>query len=252
MDTQESHGEIMQSQSSSPSIFEIIPRVVSAPSEAFAAINEKPRILIPLLILIIIVALASVLPVEQQSQLQYQIMSQSSKMPDNVIEQMREQANNVTMAGRISSAVGGAIMVVLFSVLGALVIWFMGSFIMGGQSTFKRIWSVGLLASIIGGVGMLAKSIGIVLTNNGYFSLGPAAFFPNMDATSIFFIVLMMLELVTLWSLYLAGIGYGIIFGISRGKGIAISYISFAIFAGLGILLQVVGMSFAGVELTLF
>jgi hypothetical protein len=134
----------------------------------------------------------------------------------------------------------------------ALIAWGLGSFVMGGDSTFKKVWGVCLLGSLITMVGGIVKLPLIIAKGNMYVSFGLAALMPDKDFTSILYGVLFFFDAFMIWALIVTGIGFPVVFNISRGKGIAVSLIIDLLFVTFMIGAMAIGMGFAGVKITFF
>ncbi len=231
------------------SIWAIIAGVFTSPTKAFTQFVQKPRLLIPLLAVIVISSLVGIGSGEYGARVQYDMMKTSTVMPPQVLEQMRQDAENPNL---IQLALMTPAMMVFGSVLAALVAWFLGAVIFGGQAKFKAIWAVGLLADLIVHIGGLLRLPLVHAKGTMYVSYGLAALFPDKDFTSIGYSLLYYLDVFAVWAIIVAGIGYGAVFGITRGRGLAVSIIATLLLIILIVTLSVVGMSFAGVEVTLF
>lgn len=231
------------------SIWKIIAGVFTGPGAAFAAFNQKPRIWAVLIIGVILGAAAAGLQMPYSARVQYDIISQSTTLPPQAIEKMRTDAENPSV---IKGAIVGGIMLVIMGLIGALLAWGIGSFIMGGNSTFKKTWGVTLLGGLIMAVGGLVKMPLVMAKNSMYVSLGPAALMPGKDFTSVFYMLAYYFDAFMIWALIVIGIGYAVVFNISRGKGIVTAVIANLIIIGFSLGLQIIGMSFAGVKMSFF
>jgi hypothetical protein len=227
----------------------IIAGVFTKPTESFAAFNLKPRILIILLVAIILGLVSNYFMAEYSAKMQYEMVSQSTVIPPQQLEQMREKIDN---PDRVMGAIFGAVGQVVVGVIIALLAWALGSFVMGGESTFKKVWGVTMLGGLIPLAGAVIKLPLIIAKDSMYVSFGLAALFPEKDFTSIVYSVLFFFDAFMIWSLIVTGIGFAAIFNITRGKGIAIALILDLLFIGFMIGIMAVGMSFAGVELSFF
>ncbi len=231
------------------SIWSIIIGVFSGPAEAFEAHNRRPRIIVVLLVSIILGMIISGFTAEFSARMQYDLASKSTTIPPQVLENLKSGYEN---PDRISGAIMGPIFQLVIGLVISLLAWMMGSFIMGGDSTFKRIWGVTLLGGLIGQLGGLVKMPLMMAKDSIYVSFGLAVLFPGKDFTSIVYSLLYYFDAFMIWGIIVTGIGYATVFGISRGKGYAISFIlSFLGVAAL-IGLMLIGMSFLGVEISFF
>ncbi len=229
------------------SIWSIMAGIFYAPTEAFAAFSQKPGILMPLIVLILVSFIMVGLTTPYQARAQYDMMKQSTVLPQEALDRMGEDAENPNF---IKGGGFGAIFVLFASMISALVVWFVGSFFFGGTAKFTAVWGVGLLATLIPMAGGLLRMPMVIAKDSILVSYGLAAFMPGGDFTSILFSFLYYFDAFAIWSLIVAGIGYATVFGFSRGKGIATSAIVSLLFIVLLISLSVVGMSFAGVEIS--
>ena len=231
------------------SIWGIIVKVFSAPKQAFEDFKPKPRILVLLIITMVVAAVVALGTAKYQALLQYELLKTSAVIPQQILDQTRQAASEVDLLKAIP---GGAIVVVIVGLLVALVAWFIGGFLMGGKAKFKAAWATTLLGGLIMELGSLVRLPLIMAKESVYVSLGLAAFFPGKDFRSIFYSLLYYFDIFMVWAIIVTGIGYGIIFGLSRGKGITTAFIAYAVFVLLSITLSSVGLSFAGVEISFF
>jgi hypothetical protein len=226
-------------------IWSIIIGVFSAPTQAFAAYNQKPRIWIPLIVVVILVTVFSGLYAPYQNRASQELMRQSTKLTPEMLQAIEQQSAN---AGFIRSGLTGAATAVIVTVIVALLAWMTGTFFFGGTTTFKKIWGVTILGGLIGSVGKLLMLPMVMVKNSVAVSLGLAALYPSKDITSILFMILMYLDLFTIWSVIVSGIGYAAVFDFARGKGISISVIVTLIVMVVGLGLGIFGMSMAGLN----
>ena len=229
------------------SIWAIVGDVFLAPVKAFDAYKLKPTIVVPLILTIILAALSGGIPYQQGADAQVEMLGRSTTLPPQAMEQIRRQAENPSP---VTSVIGGGIGLVVISLLGALLAWFIGSFIMGKKAKYSHVWGVEMLAGLIGLVGAVLRAILVVAKDDLFVSIGPAALMPGKDFTSILYSILYFADVFAIWSLIVAGIGYAAIFGFSRGKGIAVAVCVWLLSMIVFITMQVVGFSFAGVDIT--
>jgi len=233
----------------SRSIWSIMAGIFSSPSQAFADYAGKPQIWIPLIVIIVLVVLSTWPIIDYAGKVQYDLMKTSTILPPQALEQMRQDAENPSLL----SAVGGpAIGIAIAMVVTTLVAWFFGAFVFGGQSKFKSIFGVTLLGSLISVAGGLVRIPLVLAKKSMYVSIGFCAMMPGKDFKSFLYSLFFYLDFFAIWSIIVTGIGYGIIFGISRNKGIAVSTISTILIVLVMIGLSAFGMSMAGVDVSFF
>lgn len=227
------------------SIWSVIIGVFSAPTRAFAAYNQKPRIWVPLIIVVVLVTIFSGIYAPYQNRASLELMRQSTKLTPEMLQIFEQQSTNV---GFVRSGLTGAATGVIVTIVVALLAWMTGTFFFGGTTTFKKIWGVGILGGLITCVGKILMLPLVAAKNSVAVSLGPAALYPSKDITSILFMILMYLDLFTIWAIIVTGIGYASVFDFSRNKGITISVIVTLISMVVGLGLGIFGMSVAGLD----
>jgi hypothetical protein len=226
-------------------IWSIIVGVFTAPGQAFIAYNRKPTIWVPLIVMVVLVAAFSGAYAPYQSRAQIELMRQSTTLPPEALQAIEQQSANPSF---LRSAITGAIMAVIVSVITALLAWMTGTFFFGGTTTFKKIWGVSMLGALIGCVGKLLMLPLVIAKNSVAVSLGPAALYPSKDLTSILYMILMYLDLFTIWSVIVTGIGYAAVYNFSWGKGVAVSVIVTLVIMIVALGLGIFGMSVAGLN----
>jgi len=194
------------------SIWAIIGDVFFSPTKAFEAFKQKPTILVPLILIIILAAGAAALAYQQNAAAQWEMMRTSTTLPPQILQQMELDAQNPSPIG---GTIGAGIVVPIMTLIGALVAWFLGSFVFGRKVKYWHVWGVALLADLIPLAGGLIRSVADVFA---------------------------------IWGVIVAGFGYAVIFGLSRGKGMTISVIIWIIGLSLFLGFQQIGFAFAGVE----
>jgi hypothetical protein len=197
----------------------------------------------------VLIAVAAAVMAPYQGQMQVDMLSKSETIPPQVLDQMREQAQN---PNPINGIVGGIIAVFIIDLIGALVAWFIGSFIMGGEAKFKAMWGATVLGGLIIPFGGIIRMLMTLARGDAHVSLGLAALFPGKDLTSIFYSILYYFDAFALWSLIVTGIGYSIVLGISRGRGFMTVLIWYILFTIVMIGFTVFGLGMAGVDVTFF
>lgn len=234
----------------SRSIWSIIPAVLYSPVKAFEDYNKNPKLLVPIILVVLLTGLFAAATTEYNTKLQYEVMQTSTVLPPAALEQMKSDYENPDY---LKAALFGAGFGLIPGLLVALVAWGIGVFFFGGSAKFTRIWGVGLLIGIAGLIAnFVIKWPLMVASGSAQASIGFAAFFHNLGITSIFYLFLLYLDAIAIWLVILSGYAFSVVLGISRGKGMATSIITTLIFVIGGITLQVVGMSFAGIEITWF
>jgi len=231
------------------SIWSIIWNVFVAPTKAFMSFKASPAILIPLILLVIFGSLLGGIQAKYNRQLQFDLLKTSTEIPQEILVQRMEESEK---EGNLRSYLIAPVPLVIMSVLTSLIAWFFGGVIYGGKTNFKSIWSVNLLALVITYLGGIIKTPLIIAKSSMYVSIGLAALYPNKIFTSFLYTLFYYLDAFMIWSIIVMGIGFGIIFNITRNKGIAVAAYSSLIMIFLFIGLSAFGLSMAGVRYTFF
>jgi hypothetical protein len=229
------------------SIWAIIGDVFLAPVKAFDAYKLKPTIVVPLILIILLGAISGGLPYRQNAQAQIEMLSKSTTPDSPVVKGMIQQSED---PGPIGGMIGGAIVLPLVTLIGALIAWVAGSFILGKKAAYSHVWGVVLLAELIAMVGRVLTVLLVLAKDSIFVSIGPAALLPGKDFTSILYGILYYTDVFAIWSVIVAGLGYAAIFGASRSKGMTISIILWAIGILFAVGGQLFGLSFANVDVT--
>lgn len=218
-------------------------KIVSAPSEAAVAIREKPDVLLP----IVLMVLLSVLPIlgNYQGYLDtlVQTLAVNPQTSAMTPDQLRELA-------QVSAYTGIAVSPLL--VLGG---WLLGSLILfgavrmfGGECRYKQILSLKGYTMIFGLLTVLVTVVVSAATGAGfsqqtYTSL--YSVFPEIPSGFLAGIA-SGVELFSIWSVVVSGIGVSIIAGLSQKKAFIVVGILFALGLLLTGLSGVVNAAFGG------
>ncbi len=246
-DHQTNSGGALPGDGPSPSTISLIIGVFTSPTQAFGEFKKRPRLLVPLIVTIVLMAIGGAIGAKYNNMAQYDMMKKSTTLPPAVLEEMRQNALD---SGPVTGAITPAVAVVVINLLAALVAWFLGSFVFGGKSNFKAVWATCIMGGLIPVAGGLLKLPLMYAKDTMQVSYGLAALMPGKDFTSILYSLLFYLDVFAIWGVIVTGIGYAAIFGLTKGKGITMSAIVTLIFVGLLIGMTAFGMSFAGVEMS--
>ncbi len=230
-------------------IWAIIIGVFIAPVKAFDDYLTKPNLWIPCLLLIVLIGISSAVLAPYQAKAGYELMKQSSSLPASALKAMEDQ---IAKSNPITSALWGGVMGVIMTLLSALLAWVIGSIFFSGQTKFGVLWGVTILGGLIGLVGKLLTIPLVIAKNSVDVSFGLAALWPNKNIASIFYLLLVYLDAFAIWGIIVTGIGYAAVFKFTRGKGIMVSAISTVVLLVGFMMLQILGMSLAGVKVSLF
>ncbi len=191
--------------------------IVISPSKTFSYIKEKPDWIFPLLITITI-------------SISVQIVIKpyffESKQYDKTITDVMERANidreaaeemmhkNMTIFMPVGALIGTPLMMLLFS--GAMFLG--GNLVMGGETSFKHLYSVNAYLGIVGAVGMLLKLPLIMAKGSTDIVTSFAILMPPEADESILYKLLSLFDVILIWESVIAAIGLAIIYNWAQKK----------------------------------
>ncbi len=192
------------------SLFTKIISIFWEPSKTFKAISEKVTavdIIIPLLLVTIVswVTIPYVTPIainEQKSKVE-----QSDRFSEEQKEAMLERMDG---GNKVIGYIATPVTVIILSVLLALVLWFVGNFILGGDRKFMEMWAVAAFAGLIDMVASIVKVPLMVQkgTLNIYTSL---AIFME-ESGSFLFRFMKNIDVFSLWKIIILAIGLSVLY----------------------------------------
>ncbi|HDP98889.1 MAG TPA: YIP1 family protein [bacterium] len=198
-------------------IIERIVGVFFSPRATMQSIDHQPSWIAPFVILILLAVV------------QFQIISPITmpKQMQLVEEQLRERGSSEDEIERTLGIVekfskfgfiNVIIFTVLFYVLFSLLLWFLGNIILGGETTFKKIFSVNLYAGLISALGIVI-SIPLILIKksiNIHFSL--ASLLSDDQIGTFLYRVLRSFDIFSIWYFVVLTIGFSVIYKFSIKK----------------------------------
>ncbi|MDH4035330.1 MAG: YIP1 family protein, partial [candidate division Zixibacteria bacterium] len=132
------------------SITSLMMGVFTAPGQTFDEFCKRPRLIVPLITVLILAAITGAVTVKQTGMIQYDMLKTSTTIPASALEEIHQKALD---SGPVSGALGPFFGILIGSIIGALIAWFLGSFVFGGKAKFSAVWAVGIMGSLISVVG---------------------------------------------------------------------------------------------------
>jgi len=118
------------------------------------------------------------------------------------------------------------IIVLIVAAVVALVLWGTINFVFGGKATFGGIFAVwffanlpSILKSLLGVVVIFASNTPETFNINNFAPTNVAAFLPVMETNKALYSLASSLDIVTIWTLILMGMGIAIVAGVKRSSG---------------------------------
>jgi hypothetical protein len=207
---------------------------VSAPSKTFIDIKRGNRSWwLPLIIMAVVgyIFLAAITykvgwpqVVNNMIHLNPKLEDQLSKLtPDQVATQKK-----FMMYPMVGAFIANPVITLIAVALGSLGLWGTINFVFAGKATYKSIFAVwfyaslpSLIKSLLGTLVIFAGSDPETFNINNFAPTNLAAFlFPNpLEANKALYVLTSWLDVTTIWTLVLLGIGTAIVAGVKRSSG---------------------------------
>lgn len=202
---------VIMTENSELSVFKKIVSVFWEPSATFASLIVRTTwidIVIPLLIVIVIslVTMPYITPIAVQYQKDR--IEKNEKMTDEqktaVLDRLDQQS--VSIITYISTPIAVAVKALVF----AAVLWFIGNFLLGGESKFLVIFALTAYVSLIDLASMAVKYPLIISQQSIQIYTSPAMFFE--ESKSFLFRFMTTLDIFAIWKVILSAIGLSVIY----------------------------------------
>lgn len=210
--------------------------VFYSPSRLFTALKKRPKVLVPYLALAVltVVFMAGILD------LMWQYVSTRpeflERFPGGDVPAQAEPFIKWSMAG------AGIVAMILSPLLAASVTMFFGSVVMAGRARFKQLLSVVLYGEIIYAVGQLVHMALMLAKGSMEVSLSLGILVIDQGMQSTPFVALSKFSLFFIWEIIVAGIGFSIIYGFPRNKGILLAVLSLGLLSALHVIMTAAGL----------
>jgi hypothetical protein len=212
---------------------ERVTSVFSAPSKTFEDIKRgntswwMPWIIMAVVGYLFFAAVATKVTMQTVAENQVKLMSESQQ------EQMakappaqREMSTKVSLYITEGIFIAGPAFVLLIAAIVSVVLWGTINFVFGGKAKFGSIFAVWFFANL---PSIFKTLLGIVVIYAGgtpetfniknYAPTNVAAFLPVMETNKALYALASSLDIVTIWSLVLMGMGIAIVAGVKRSSG---------------------------------
>ena len=188
------------------------------PGQTFEQLDRKPDWLIPFLILTAAVFFFTlqILPVSLPEQMakQEQAMAERGMNYEQIEQAMAVGEKIGGIVGPIGAAVGAGIWALIFS----LILRFVGSVLLEGKTTYRKVFSMYLYASLIGVLDMGIRLPLILLRENASIGLNLALFLPDEQSETLVYMAAQSLGVFTIWHFVALAIGFSVIYRFSLQK----------------------------------
>lgn len=214
-------------------------KVLLEPKATFEGLREKSPWVLPFAIGLILIVAFTWFSWPYMIDQRAEIIRMNDNLPEaaktqisNQLAQVRENPNPLQVS--ISGAV-----VVIATLIGAGIWLMVGNVALGGNASFKQIWSMFNYAGMVSVVGVAVHWLMISMkgTMSVYTSLALLA--PDMPQTSYGFLALNGVDIFSIWLFAVIGIGLAAVCRVATKKAMVASFVVWAIWvfgiqAGLG------------------
>jgi hypothetical protein len=222
-------------------------RVLLSPSEVYGRVREAPKILLPLLALMVIqvVISAASLPYVRAA-----MRAQIASQPESA-QGAGQAAETIATVGAL---VGGPISVAVILLIAAFLLWVIVS-VLGGDARFKHLFSVSLYAWVpaillqVAGMAvlMLKGTEGITSMQDLQPSLGLDLFLaPMMELGAFMGALLRSVNPFSIWQIVLVTIGVRVTHNVEKGTAMSAAIGQWAVLALVGALFAMLGAGAQG------
>jgi cbb3-type cytochrome oxidase subunit 3 len=138
----------------------------------------------------------------------------------------RETAMKITQYSMEGGFAASPILVLIFAVVIAVVLWGTINFVFGGKAKFGSVFAVwmfaalpGIIKSLLGSVVLFAGAAPESFNLNNFAPTSVGAFLNPLETNAAFYKLASSLDITTIWYLFLMGMGLAIVAGVKRTSG---------------------------------
>jgi hypothetical protein len=208
-----------------------------SPRKVFNTLKEKPRWIMPLVIVLVVVALTAVVTVSLTRETiiaGQEELFQERGLSEEQIEQARQFMSGPILM--ISSAINAALFTAVLLLVFTLVLnLFIPLF--GGESGFRRVFGVVCFSSLVVVPAAILKLIIVVMTRSPFVTTSLALLTPNLAKDSFIYQFLAGFDLFVIWEMILVAMGIGIVNNLARKNAYVLVFTIWfiSIFIGIGL-----------------
>jgi hypothetical protein len=228
--------------SSEMSVFNKIIGIFTSPRETFVSINQKPTWLVPFIIGVIFFVIFQYLTMDIQAD--YQIATMEAKqVPAERIEMAQSQ-----MQGPLKYVgfVVGPIFMLIFWVIFAALFYLFSNWMVEGESSFKKVFSIVAWSSLVGNLGLILLTFLIVSKGTPHgvaMDLSVLMTTPPIgEEPGLLYLILSKFDLFVIWQIILWIIGLSVSYNTTTNK----TAVPILILWGIWIVVSIAFKSFVG------
>jgi hypothetical protein len=212
--------------------------IFANPRKTFEAVDQKPTWLVPLLILIILAILSTQLMFDEIVKEQMEKARNNPNITSEQLAQQEEMFADNPLIWRVVFSIGSLFAFSVWFLALAGIFYFVGSVILGGDSSFKRLLSVVcwsgcilILSTIVTVPLMMAKG-------NMNVSLSLALLLPAEAIDTRLYTLLSKFDFFMIWFIAVFATGFGIVYKFTTAKAYTAVGILWAIWIALSVALS--------------
>jgi len=205
--------------------------IFTNPKSVFENIRLYPSWGLPVLISIVVAIFFSFFTQDQMYEFQKEAIYESTMIPEEYKDTAIEKMEEKTGFQRNLESVGGSVVnIFIVYLIGAGAFLLFGNFFLGGQASFKQVFSMFSWAGLIASLELLVK-LPMVLAKGSikvYTSL--AVFLDPADYKTVFFQLMNVVDVFTIWKLIVWAAGMSAVYQFSKKKGYIASLTLYGIY----------------------
>ncbi len=192
--------------------------VFFSPKDTFEAIDRKPDWVAPLIVIVIFTLIFTMItmPITMPEQMEKQREKLEEKgMSDDQIDQAMATGEKM---GKIMAPIGIIIMVPVAFLFFVLIFWFVGNVILGGQTAYKKMFSVFTYSNLIGTLGFMLTAVIMLMQKTADVHFSFALLLPQEQSDTALYQFLKGLNVFSIWQYAVLAIGFAVIYKFSMKK----------------------------------
>ena len=207
--------------------------IFTGPAQVFKYLKDKPDFLIPLLLAILIGMSSGFLFYDIAINDQIANIEQNDRIPDDQKGQIldRMEGSKTGPMRLISPLVIGPLGIFLFYVLITLIFWFIGNVLLGGKAKFKQVFSILSYSYLIIIIMETIVKLPLILSKQTLkIDMSPGVLIDTAGISEILSRFVGSFDIFHIWFLVVFGIGFSIIYGFSKLKGLVSVFIAWLLY----------------------
>lgn len=218
MDTLENTQASAIEQPDEPGFFNRLVNIFTNPVKAMESINRVPTWFWALALIVLVSLVVAMVVMPFAMQMQIDIIRNNPNIPPEqaqMIEQQMSQGGAIQYVGAIFGIIIGLPLVIIII---AAIFYFVGSVLLGGDSTFKKNFSIWIWASCISSLGAIIKLPVMYIKKTAMVTFSPALFLSGDNIGKPIYTLFSNFDFFVIWQLAVFATGYSIIYKFSRAK----------------------------------